>query len=224
MFINYGKFEAYTLPDSHPMKWMENQHKIIFRRNAEGRDWYEVRATIPKDMTVLNVSDFGAVGGAENDATRINPGSENVVAVPQIPEAELDKIRFGSWFFDWETGELSQTPDSTVPPPEDELLPAPLTTRQFFVGITMEPYAEITEGQAMAYFRTGEIPPPLVAAIDLAVAMDLLPAGMTRFQVEALILAATEFQIDNPVSQVVAGVLGWTEEEMRAFWDFAFKL
>lgn len=99
-----------------------------------------------------------------------------------------------------------------------------LSTRQFFVGLTKKPWEQITQGEAMAYFRTGAIPAKLVQAIDLAIASGALPAGMTRFDIEAMIVAAQEYDMTNPLAMAIAAVMGWTEDELRQFWLFAAKL
>lgn len=117
-----------------------------------------------------------------------------------------------------EAGEIAE------PAPDAPTSLKPLSQRQFFVGMTKEPWEVISQAEAMAFLKGGEIPAIMSQAIAGAVAQGLLPEGMTQFDVEAAVVAATQYELAHPFTLLIAGVLGWTEDELAAFWSFAATL
>lgn len=81
--------------------------------------------------------------------------------------------------------------------------PATISDRQFFQALAMA--RVVTEAEALAAVKTGDIPAPLQAAIEQ------LPAG-EQFGAIMLLSGATSFERSHPMTIMMGQLLGWTEE------------
>jgi hypothetical protein len=147
-----------------------------------------------------------------NILARMNEAVEVEDPPPPPPMAEITKV---------DPNEPPPPPPGgapTAPPPSSPVL----SQRQFFVGMAKKDV--ITQQEAMAFLTQREIPAMMAQAIQMAVDMELLPEGMTAFDIEASVIAATQYELQHPFTALIAGVLGWTEDELAAFWVFASEL
>ena len=104
-------------------------------------------------------------------------------------------------------------PEAYEPPPTP--VPSVISDRQFFQALAMA--GEITQGQALAAAKTGDVPPqlrPVIAA---------LPENQ-QFAAEMLLCGATQFQRDHPMTAALAAGMGWTDEQLDALWTEAAAL
>jgi hypothetical protein len=76
----------------------------------------------------------------------------------------------------------------------------------------------ITREEALAFVQRGEVPHALQGVISSLDDPDL------RFDVEILLTGATTFDIDHPHVAALAAALGWTREQLVAFWRAAAAL
>lgn len=211
-FTVIGKFDDYVLPDDDPEKPMQNMG-ARFQRNETYGDWYDFCKVAPKG-TYMQMDDEGYIYACEPEADRIAPDSYTIVHGPAMTQEQRDAVRFQEMKLNLETGEFYLD----IAP---ELMPA-LSQRQFFIGMAKRKV--ITPAEAMAFLRSGTIPALMAQAVDMALELNLLPEGLEDYELEAAIVAATDYRINHPFTEVIAGVLGWTEEELREFWDFAVQI
>lgn len=102
--------------------------------------------------------------------------------------------------------------------------PGGVSRRQFFQALTKAPHREISETEALAAVSTGVVPASLKAVLDQAESLGLFPAGTSRFDVDIMLAGATTFDRFHPVTALIAGMWGWTEAELDAFFAFAGAL
>lgn len=112
--------------------------------------------------------------------------------------------------YEWQDGEWVH-----VPQPVD--VPEVISDRQFFQALAKSPYLLISEAEALAAVKTGEIP----AAMQ--VILDQVPPE-SKFDAEMLLSGATEFKRSNPLVATFAAALGWTDTQADQFWIFAHSL
>lgn len=101
-----------------------------------------------------------------------------------------------------------------VGPPEDPT-PRQISRRQFFQYLSV--IKMISEEEALEAIPGRSIP----------LALEDIIGGLPQkeqFNARALIVGATVFQIDNPLSDVVRVALGWTPALLRNFWQRASKI
>lgn len=96
-------------------------------------------------------------------------------------------------------------------------VPEVISDRQFFQALAKSPYLLISETEALAAVKTGEIP----AAMQ--VILDQVPPE-SKFDAEMLLSGATEFKRSNPLVATFAAALGWTDTQTDQFWIFAHSL
>jgi hypothetical protein len=106
VFVNYGIFERYSLPDGHPEKQME-LIGAVFRRNDEYGDWYElVRSIYGDHLTFASVRPNGVLHAVENEISRITPLDDHHVVAFDRYQGDLWDLR-GKMRIDLETGVLT---------------------------------------------------------------------------------------------------------------------
>jgi hypothetical protein len=128
MFINYGKFQLYELPEDHPEKPIQRMG-AKFWRNPEWGDWYQaVRDNELEGVTWATVRDDGVLHSVENEMSRILPYEFTVVAFDQY-DGDLWELR-GRAKIDLQTGEIT---------PHDPDAPAANTPRT----VSVEAIAEL---------------------------------------------------------------------------------
>ncbi|RWF64957.1 hypothetical protein [Mesorhizobium sp.] len=109
-------------------------------------------------------------------------------------------------------GEAFAAPLPSPPP-----VPEAISDRQFFQALAAPPYGIITQAEALAAVKTGEIPAAMIALVDA------LPQA-SRFGAEMLLSGATEFKRAHPLTAVFGQAFGWTGLQVDAFWTDAAKL
>lgn len=123
-----------------------------------------------------------------------------------LEDREPDHVK--EIFANAKAGKLGPVADPVVPVPQT------ISDRQFFHALARSPFNLITQAEALAAVKTGDIPPSLVAVIDKAVAGGMLPPGMERFDVEMLVSGATVFERLHPTTQLIGGLWGMTEAQV----------
>ncbi|TPQ50864.1 hypothetical protein C2U72_11270 [Prosthecomicrobium hirschii] len=111
-----------------------------------------------------------------------------VVLVPDDGTAEI------GWGYDGEV--------FVLPPPLPGPVPAVVSDRQFFHALAIS--SLITEAEALAAVRTGDIPAALQVVIDA------MPEG-DRFHATMLLSGAVEFRRDHPLVEAVRLARGMTD-------------
>lgn len=102
--------------------------------------------------------------------------------------------------------------------------------------LDVAPVASVSASISRRQFAEGLVQQQIISdqeATDFAT-MSALPAAMTAFvaslpedeqgSVKRLLLSATEFHADHPRAQQLAVMLGWTPEQLAAFWTFCATL
>jgi hypothetical protein len=107
---------------------------------------------------------------------------------------------------------------SPVPAPP---LPA-ISDRQFAHGLAKR--GIITFPHALAFVKTGEIPPALQTILDDPAFIASLPAGITMDDVLLLVAGATTFERQHPVSLAIIAAFGWDATAADAFWTECLAL
>ncbi|RWX72603.1 hypothetical protein [Mesorhizobium sp. M2A.F.Ca.ET.039.01.1.1] len=95
----------------------------------------------------------------------------------------------------------------------DKVEPVPdvISDRQFFQRLAMPPYELITQAEALAAVKTGDIPYAMINLINA------LPEA-SRFPAEMLLSGATEFKRDHPLTATLGMAFGWDAPEVDQFW------
>ena len=101
--------------------------------------------------------------------------------------------------------------DFAPPPPSPGPVPAVVSDRQFFHALAIS--SLITEAEALAAVRTGDIPTALQVVIDALPEPERFPATM-------LVSGAIEFRRDHPLVEAVRLARGMTDEAV----DDLFRL
>jgi hypothetical protein len=108
---------------------------------------------------------------------------------------------------------LIASADPVMPPANP---PESISDRQFAHGLAR--MGVISNDEALAFVRTGALPEALEAF------MAALPDAQDRFDAEMLLSGAIEFRLDHPLVGATASALGWSPEQVRAFWAMAGRL
>ena len=107
----------------------------------------------------------------------------------------------------WSYDGSAFAPPPTAPGP----VPAVVSDRQFFQALAIA--GLVTEAEALAAVRTGDIPAALQAVVDA------MPEG-ERFAATMLVSGAVEFRRDHPLVEAVRYARGMTSDEL----DDLFRL
>lgn len=91
-----------------------------------------------------------------------------------------------------------------------EPVPEEISDRQFAMGLAIA--GLITQAEALAFVKTGEVPSALQVMIDA-----IEDAG-ARFDAEMLVSGATVFKRSHPLVSMIASQVGWTEQQTDQFW------
>lgn len=95
-------------------------------------------------------------------------------------------------------------------------IPDVISDRQFGVGL--QRLGLITNEEARAFIKTGDLPPTLAAFVAA------IPDEQARFEAEMLISGATTFERSHPLVLATAAGLQWTPEQVAQFWATAARL
>lgn len=98
----------------------------------------------------------------------------------------------------------TETVTTFVPVPEE------ISDRQFAMGLAIA--GLITQAEALAFVKTGEVPAALQAMIGAIEDDD------ARFEAEMLVSGATVFKRSHPLVNMIASQVGWTEQQTDQFW------
>lgn len=152
-----------------------------------------------RDSIVHNVVEYEAIPGNPP------PGfDEHFVAVPHDAAEQGWRWNGGTSFTDLDP-----------PPPPVDRVPEEISDRQFFQALAMQ--GAVTQAEALAAVKTGEIPASLQAFVDQ------MPEKL-KFSAEMVISGATVFHRSNPMTAALAEGMGWTPEQVDALWLAASKL
>lgn len=110
---------------------------------------------------------------------------------------------------------LCDVPLPIVPTPPPVLPVTAISRRQFFQQLAINKI--ITQTEALAAVKTGEIPPEFTAILTA------LPVA-EQFSVEMILSGATEFDTNNTLTTQLATQFGWTADYLQTFWDQASLL
>lgn len=96
-------------------------------------------------------------------------------------------------------------------------VPELISDRQFFQALASPPYEIITQEEALAAVKTGEIPAAMMAIISQ------LPEG-AQFGATMLVSGATTFRRDHSLTGIVGTAFGWSDAQIDAFFIAADAL
>lgn len=93
-------------------------------------------------------------------------------------------------------------------------IPDEISRRQFFQQLAAEEI--ISEDDALQAMSVGAIPAPLMAIISK------LPAS-AQFDTKMLVMGASTFKINHPMTETAREFLGWSVDRKERFWVNAYK-
>lgn len=102
------------------------------------------------------------------------------------------------------------------PPPPPPAVPQLISDRQFFQQAAV--LTIITQAEALAAVQTGVIPAILQTVVDGISDPD------QKFAATMLLSGATVFERNHPFTEAVGAALGWTSEQIDAFFMAAAQL
>lgn len=106
------------------------------------------------------------------------------------------------------------TPSPYVPPPP--VVPQTISDRQFFQQAAIA--GLITQPEALAAVQTGTVPAVLMSVVDG------LQDETQRFSAQMVLAGATVFERNHPLTEAVGAALGWSSEQIDAFFIAAAGL
>jgi hypothetical protein len=101
------------------------------------------------------------------------------------------------------------------PPVRAAVIPMTISDRQFYQQIAV--LGLITDAEALAAVKTGDIPATLQGLISALPADDQFAATM-------LLSGAVEFKRAHPLTVAFGAAMGWTSEQLDNLWVEASKL
>ncbi len=104
----------------------------------------------------------------------------------------------------------------TAPPVDLGPIPNIISDRQFFQAAAMS--GLITQDEALAAVQTGAIPAVLQTTVDS------IEDPAQKFGAKMLLSGATQFERNHPLTESVGAHLGWTSEQIDAFFVQAAQL
>lgn len=96
-------------------------------------------------------------------------------------------------------------------------VPTLISDRQFFQALASPPYEIITQQEALAAVKTGEIPGAMMAMVEA------LPQA-AQFSATMLISGATTFYRNHSLTGTFGAAFGWTDAQIDAFFIAAAAL
>lgn len=115
----------------------------------------------------------------------------------------------------WDGSAWSERLPKQEPMPNNALVPAVISDRQFFQQIAL--MGVITQQEALDAVKTGAIP----AALQMVV--DALPAA-AKFSAEMSLSGAVEFRRAHPLTSSLGVAMGWTKAQIDQLWGDASQL
>lgn len=100
-------------------------------------------------------------------------------------------------------------------PVEPAPVPAEISDRQFFQQLAVQ--RVITQDEALAAVKTGDIPAALQRVIDG------LPPGQ-QFEATMIVSGATTFQREHPLTVAIGSACHWTSDQIDALFQAAAEL
>lgn len=105
---------------------------------------------------------------------------------------------------------------AAVTQPPSPPVPETISDRQFFQQAAI--IGLITQTEALAAVQTGTVPAVLMSVVNG------LPDQMQKFAAEMVLAGATVFERNHPLTEAVGAALGWTGEQIDAFFASAAGL
>ncbi|MBP1091948.1 hypothetical protein [Bradyrhizobium diazoefficiens] len=112
---------------------------------------------------------------------------------------------------DWLSAGNVPEPHIEPPPPVPDLI----SDRQFFQQLAIQ--GVITQADALAAVKTGEIPAALQTLIDA------MPQDQ-RFGATMIVAGATAFQRNHPLTLAIGQAYGWSSAQIDDLWRAAVQL
>jgi hypothetical protein len=119
----------------------------------------------------------------------------------------VDRVAYDAWI------KMGGVPAPYVEPAP--AVPASISDRQFFQQLAVQ--GVITQDEALAAVKTGEIPPAIKQAVES------LPPGQ-QFEATMIISGATTFQRSHPLMIAIGAVCNWTSDQIDALFRAAAVL
>ncbi|KQO78109.1 hypothetical protein ASF36_13825 [Methylobacterium sp. Leaf90] len=166
-------------------------------RNAEGK----IENVGPWDFMVSEAERLDEAGQVLTDENG-NPIMDQIIGNPMpegLTEGEADII-------EGPDGGLYEAGDPRLVSDE-------ISDRQFAQALADR--GTITQAEALAFVKRGEVP------TTLQVAIDSIPDADARFAVEMQVSGATTFKLSHPTTAALASALGYSPTEMIALWKLA---
>jgi len=149
---------------------------------------------------------------AKMDEAKALAATADIAAIPALIEAGAVKT----------AAALAAEREAAASPVQGVTLPLPdISDRQFFQALATEPYAAVTGvtmAEAKAAVKVGQLPAALQSVVDA------IADGEERDRADMLLSGATVFQRAHPEVARFAAAMGWSDEEVNAFWRFASTL
>lgn len=95
-------------------------------------------------------------------------------------------------------------------------VPTTISDRQFAQALAHQ--GVITKDEALAFVKSGDIPPLLQTALDAVEDED------AKFDMMIAVSGATMFERNNPSTLALASAMGWTPTQMDDLWRYAASL
>jgi hypothetical protein len=135
---------------------------------------------------------------ADQASFSLNAGPENA-----------DWLQYQDWLA------LGNVPGAIPPAPAPAPVPAEISDRQFFQQLAAQ--GVITQREALAAVKTGDIPAALQQVIDD------LPPGQ-QFEATMIISGTTTFQRGHLLTIAIGVACGWTADQIDALFRAAAEL
>lgn len=132
-------------------------------------------------------------------------GSSDRAWIPDDAQ-NVDRQLFQAWLA------AGNVPDPATP---SNPVPSIISDRQFFQQLAMQ--GVITQDEALAAVKTGEIPAALKQAVES------LPPGR-QFEATMIISGATTFQRTHPLTVAIGTACDWTDAQIDALFRAAAVL
>ena len=211
--INRGKWERYYRDLSEfPEEERSMMKNLAFmRRIGDGVDFNDIRADFMTDETItVSATEDGdnfkveTVSGGGMPAW---PDGRHLFTVHGWEGPIEPLVRY---YIDGTTMEMHPLPE----PPEP--VPSFISDRQFFQQLAIE--GTITNSEALAAVRTGEIPSVL------AIIISGIEDESSKFAAEMMLSGATQIERNHPLTSTIAFATGRSEADIDNFFREASLL
>ena len=213
--INRGKWERYNRDLSEFTSEEQSLYRgyVWFRRIPDGVGFHEVRSEFIFDDTVSVSASLDEESGNYMILTASGGG------MPAYPDG-LYLFTIHGWEGQIESlvrHYISGISNEVLPLPEPEPeVPSVISDRQFFQQLAAE--GTITNAEALAAVRTGEIPSVL------AIIISGIEDESSKFAAEMMLSGATQIERNHPLTSTIAFATGRSEADIDNFFREASLL